>query len=297
MKKILKMGILFILILYLIPNKVEMKNRPTNSINKEKTPLECRKEKQNKWTDNINELILKGTGWRSRNGKEYYFENNEAYKGIKQVGGRTFYFDEETGIKQYGIVKKDYYELVLNKKTGEFIKKQYTPPYYNQKEESWKEENYGMGTLGGTGCAPTSMAMIFSSLKEQEIPPTTLAAYLYNETNTYNKLTIGTNGYGLPLAATYYGIHYKGISTKEELINELKIGRIVYAAMQEGIFSKPNSTHAIVLFRYKEENETYTYDPLERKNNTWIKIDTIWEERSREEDDLQGGYAMYSLYP
>ena len=281
MKSIKQM--IMIILLCLIPKEIEKDHWKENKI-------------ERNW-NNTNELLLKGTGWRTRNGKEYYYENNVASTGLKQIGGRTYYFDEKTFEKKYGVIKKEYYEIELDDKTGEWKRKKYIPTYYNQKDEKWREEIYGIGTLGGTGCAPTSMAMAFTSLKETKILPTEIASYLYQNTEEYNKNAIGTSGRGIIEASTAYGIKYKGIPTKEKLIEELKAGRIIYAAMSGEKFTEGNWTHAIIMFRHDpEQNATYTYDPLKIENNGWTKIDQIWEEQSMDPDDRTGGYSLYSLY-
>jgi len=47
-----------------------------------------------------------------------------------------------------------------------------TVHYYNQLDDRWKDEPYGkQGTIGSSGCGPTSLAMAVSSLTTQTIDP------------------------------------------------------------------------------------------------------------------------------
>ncbi|MBQ2639496.1 MAG: hypothetical protein IJF92_01900 [Bacilli bacterium] len=40
---------------------------------------------------------------------------------------------------------------------------------------------------------------------------------------------------------------------------------------------------------------TYVYDPLTTLKNGWVSTALIWNQRSRDPDDLRGGYALYAL--
>ena len=42
-------------------------------------------------------------------------------------------------------------------------------------------------------------------------------------------------------------------------------------------------------------SQTYTIDPLNTYNNTWIDTQTVWNQRSSDRDDCTGGAYFYAL--
>ena len=141
------------------------------------------------------------------------------------------------------------------------------------------------------------MAMAFTSILNREILPTEIGDYLYNNTDQFNKKYSGTSGLGIIYASDHYHVKWKGINSKEELIGELKQGKIVYGTMQNGKFATERWNHAIVMYDYKNESKekTYTLDPLNENNNGWTNIDLIWKEQCQDPDDRLGGFTFYSL--
>ena len=229
-------------------------------------------------------------------GKEYFFHGRNLKSGIIEVDGIRFYFDNITFEKRTKSVKTKYYDLIIDDNTGEFIKKQYKPVYYNQKDWRWSEIVYGNRTFGMTGCAPAGMAMAYTSILQREILPTEVADYLYYQTDQYNRYLPGTSGMGIIYASNKYGVKWTGIGSKDEMIRALKQGKIIYASMQDGKYAKPTYNHIIMMYDYNEsKNQTYTLDPLLTSNNGWNDVNQIWREQCMDPDDRTGGYAFYSL--
>ena len=140
------------------------------------------------------------------------------------------------------------------------------------------------------------MAMAFTSLKEQTILPTDVADYLYYNTDQFNKRLSGTSGMGIIYAANYYNVKLTPIYSKDQLIQELSNGKIVYAAMGNGKFATTKWNHAILIYDYKNDYaRTLASDPLNTGNNGLVEIDRIWNEKSKDPDDLSGGSALYAL--
>lgn len=81
----------------------------------------------------------------------------------------------------------------------------YKTPYYRQRDPRWASKVYGLSNLDKTGCVPTSLAMVFSSLSGKEVLPTTVADYLYNNTDQFNKQWTGTGAVGLLKAVDHWG--------------------------------------------------------------------------------------------
>ena len=170
----------------------------------------------------------------------------------------------------------------------------YNVPYYNQYDYRWKDIQYGLSKLGPRGCAPTAMAMAFSGIKGIEILPNEVADYLYYNTREFNKDVPGTTGLGIIYATNYFGIRRTGINSKEELDTALQQGKIVFAAMGNGIYGTAFWNHAIILKGYSN-GSTYSYDPLDTSKNIWVSTTTIWSQKSTDWDDYRGGSVFYAL--
>ena len=177
---------------------------------------------------------------------------------------------------------------------GVLIKIQYNPVYYSQKDSRWSRRLYGFREFGSSGCAPTSMAMAFSSILRKTILPTDVGDYLYNYTNEFNKRSGGTGGMGIIYASQHFGVKYTPINSKEEMQQSLDDGKIVFAAMGNGKFGTIHWNHAIIISHYKD-GEGYALDPLNRNNNGWVSIDLLFREQSKDKDDSRGGSNFYAL--
>ncbi len=249
------------------------------------------------WYQKEDGEVLTGEGLVNCEEKEFFIHGKFLEKGIIQIDDKNYYFDENNYTKQYGVINKNNYRIYLDSETGEYIRTQQIPVYYKQKDSRWTNKKYGKKTFGSTGCSPTSMAMAFTSILNREILPTEIGDYLYNNTDQFNKKYSGTSGLGIIYASDHYHVKWKGINSKEELIGELKQGKIVYGTMQNGKFATERWNHAIVMYDYKNESKekTYTLDPLNENNNGWTNIDLIWKEQCQDPDDRLGGFTFYSL--
>ncbi len=253
-------------------------------------------KEEGRWYQDKNGEVLIASGWQTVEGKEYYFEDKFVLCGMHEIEGKKYYFDDATCEKLTTTKRTKYKKIIINEETGEYIKTQYLPTYYSQKDQRWANKKYGLSTMGSTGCSPTSLAMIFTSYLAKEILPVDVAYDLYQNTSEFNRRMKGTSGKGVIYASNHFGIKYTGIDSKEKLVESLKEGKIVYAAMQNGTFATPRWNHAIIVFDYDESNDTtFAYDPLNTANNRWHKINLIWDEQSRDPDDRTGGYAIYAL--
>ncbi|WP_274641781.1 GBS Bsp-like repeat-containing protein [Streptococcus equinus] len=165
----------------------------------------------------------------------------------------------------------------------------YNTPYYNQRDGRWGGNRYGYYTLASTGCVPTSLAMVFSSLTGNEVLPTTVASYLYNNTVEFNRGTEGTTGNGILVASRQWGLTPTVINSSAALTSALKEGHHVVAAVQQDKFSPWGwgTSHEIVLKGYSNGN-TYVYDPYNASNNGWYSIELLWREQSTQAVDVNG---------
>lgn len=165
----------------------------------------------------------------------------------------------------------------------------YNTPYYNQRDGRWANTRYGYYTMASTGCVPTSLAMVFSSLTNTEVLPTTVASYLYNNTVEFNRGTEGTTGNGILVASRQWGLTPTVINSSAALTSALKEGHHVVAAVQQDKFSPwgYGTSHEIVLKGYSNGN-TYVSDPYNSANNGWYPIASLWNEQSTQSVDTRG---------
>ena len=241
-------------------------------------------------------VVNEETGLVTIDGKEYFFEDMYAQTGVITIDNKDYYFNEKTYNKEYNNCETKYKKYYLNKETGEVNRIQQKPVYSNQKDSRWSNIKIGLAYFGTTGCVPTSLAMAYTSIKEREILPIEVGRYLYENTDQFNKRLKGASGKAVIYASNHYGISYKNIYTKEDLINELEKGRIIYGTMQNGKFATPRWNHAILIYDYSNDKvKTIASDPLNTYNNGWVDIDLIWNEKNTDPDDLTGGSALYSL--
>ena len=242
---------------------------------------------------NSDGTLFTNSGFQVIEDKKYYFENNYVVKGEKNIDGETYYFDNKTGelkTGKYTINGNEYYY----DEYGKITKIQYIPVYYSQRDNRWSNTYYGSYNMKTSGCAPTALAMAFERILGKKILPIDVAYYLYWYTSEFNRTFSGSSGLAVQYASNHFGVKWKGLSTQTQVSNALSEGKIVFANVGPGRFTKPGLTHAIVL--YKNENEfTYAKDPYNVNNNGKVSISEVWQQRSTNPYDLRGGFAFYAL--
>ncbi|MFT0885423.1 GBS Bsp-like repeat-containing protein [Streptococcus agalactiae] len=157
----------------------------------------------------------------------------------------------------------------------------YNTPYFSQRDGRWASRRYGMATLGETGCVPTSLAMILSSLKGETVLPTQIADYLYHKTVEFNRGVQGTTSRGILKAAKEWGV--TALGTQANLVQALKDGYHVLAAVQNNVFVLHGS-HEIVLKGYNN-GLTHVSDPYTPSLSGWYPISQLWKEQSYYSED------------
>ncbi|GAA5350926.1 C39 family peptidase [Streptococcus uberis] len=159
--------------------------------------------------------------------------------------------------------------------------------YFNQNDPRWGWLQYGRWTMGVAGCAPTSLAMVFSELLGRTVLPTDVANYLYNNTDYFNKSVIGTKGLGIISASNGFGLNATSLANQNELIKALQDGYFVTGAVGNNKFTPYGGTHELVLKGYSNGN-TFAYDPYTRSNIGWYSVSRLWAEQSQDPDDRYG---------
>lgn len=137
--------------------------------------------------------------------------------------------------------------------------------YFNQGEEPWAGQLFGRDPIAGYGCGPTALAMVVSSLTEEEVDPAEMAAWAAEQgycapgSGSYLTIVEGT--------AAAYGLEVEGgeIPTAQELCQSLASGHIYVALMTRGHFT--NSGHFILLRGVTLAGDVLVADPNSRERS------------------------------
>lgn len=138
--------------------------------------------------------------------------------------------------------------------------------YYNQLDSRWKDTPYGKtGTIGKSGCDPTALSMVISSLIDKKIDPVQMSKWAYE--NGYYCEGSGSYHSLIPNAAKHFGLKVEGCTSKEpqKIVDALSSGKLVIAIMAKGHFT--SSGHFIVLRGVTDDQKILVADPASRKRS------------------------------
>lgn len=151
--------------------------------------------------------------------------------------------------------------------------------YFNQMDERYASKPYGTDYIGGSGCGPTSMAIVVSSLSGEIVDPEHMAQWAYE--NGYWCKGSGSYHALIPGAAAHWGLAVSGCSASEpqRILDALTEGKLVVAIMSKGHFT--NGGHFIVL-RGVKDGKILVADPgsYKRSGQLW-DLSIILNEASR----------------
>ena len=168
--------------------------------------------------------------------------------------------------------------------------------YYSQRDPRWASKWYGVSNMDQSGCVPTSLAMTFTDILGTVIAPTTVADYLYYNTNSFNKTSVaGTDADGIVLASKNWGLNSNVLSSIANIASALMSGQHVLAAVGASQFINYPYTHEIVLHGY-DNGKTYVRDPFNANNNGWYSLDYIHGVQSRDSMDTKLGAPFFSVF-
>ena len=168
--------------------------------------------------------------------------------------------------------------------------------YYSQRDPRWASKWYGVSNMDQSGCVPTSLAMTFTDILGTVIAPTTVADYLYYNTNSFNKTSVaGTDADGIVLASKNWGLKSNVLSSIANIASALMSGQHVLAAVGASQFINYPYTHEIVLHGY-DNGKTYVRDPFNANNNGWYSLDYIHGVQSRDSMDTKLGAPFFSVF-
>lgn len=168
--------------------------------------------------------------------------------------------------------------------------------YYSQRDPRWASKWYGVSNMDQSGCVPTSLAMTFTDILGTVIAPTTVADYLYYNTNSFNKTSVaGTDADGIVLASKNWGLKSNMLSSIANIASALMSGQHVLVAVGASQFINYPYTHEIVLHGY-DNGKTYVRDPFNANNNGWYSLDYIHGVQSRDAMDTKLGAPFFSIF-
>lgn len=142
--------------------------------------------------------------------------------------------------------------------------------YFSQLDKRWNQEPYGRtGTIGQSGCGPTALSIVISSLSNKRVTPLELSNWAYQ--NGYKCEGNGSYHSLIPAAAKQFNLNVEGVSTQEaqKIVDALADGKLVVAIMSKGHFT--SGGHFIVLRGVTEEGQILVADPasLKRSQQKW----------------------------
>jgi hypothetical protein len=186
-------------------------------------------------------------------------------------------------------IKAAFYALESKKKTTAicaFSDKPYAicggPIYYSQKDPRFSDAVFGGYTFGGTGCVPTSIAMVMGKL------PLDWAQELY-DAHLYNG---GAGGNAIVYAGKKANRAVKPIYSHSQLRELLSSGWAVIALCNPPI-APLGFSHAVVVYGLNGDMTTIL-DPLDGRRSGSLLVQEIWDARSM--DPINMGEAGTSLY-
>ena len=119
--------------------------------------------------------------------------------------------------------------------------------YYNQGEDPWATMSYGASTIKASGCGPTSLAIVVSTLTGQTVTPEMTCAFsIANGEYIYG---LGTC-HSFPMnAAHHWGLNCERVGKDRmgDIVNALKDGKMVVEICEAYTITGSGSGHFIVL--------------------------------------------------
>ena len=167
--------------------------------------------------------------------------------------------------------------------------------YYSQRDPRWAGKWYGVSNVDQSGCVPTSLAMTFTDILGRTILPTTVADYLYNNTDSFNKGEAGTDSDGIVAATRNWGLNSQLVNGASGIAEALMAGKHVLAAVGNSQFTSDPYTHELVLHGY-DNGRTYVRDPYNSGNNGWYSINYLHSIKSKDPMDNKLGAPFFSIF-
>ncbi|MHC5229564.1 GBS Bsp-like repeat-containing protein, partial [Enterococcus sp. LJL99] len=162
------------------------------------------------------------------------------------------------------------------------------PYYYSQLDGRWSNRQYGMSTLGPSGCVPTSMAMVLKGHFGINVTPIDTANRIYSF-GGFNQQYFGASGPDFVKGMNSYGKQVVVMNSLAELNDYLAKGYPVVMYVNVGI------GHAIVGHGYSN-GKTTIYDPYGQKfYSGQVSTSQLWNNPSEDYVDWTAGRPFFAV--
>lgn len=138
--------------------------------------------------------------------------------------------------------------------------------YYSQLDSRWRNVPYGRtGTIGTSGCGPTAMAIVVSSLTNRTVDPVTMSNWAVQ--NGYRAEGNGSFHSLIPGAARHWGLNVESDvrDNPQRIVDALTEGKLVVAIMARGHFTSRG--HYIVLRGVTSSGKILVADPASKSRS------------------------------
>lgn len=142
--------------------------------------------------------------------------------------------------------------------------------YYNQYDIRWKSLPYSSSTISKSGCAPTSMAMVVSTLSGTTVDPVQMCNWASQ--NGYYIEGTGTSWSFISAAASKWGLSCKdmGSGNASQVVKALSEGKLVVMSTGPGQYYGGQG-HFLVLRGVDENGKILVADPAskDKSERSW----------------------------
>ncbi|MCD7884736.1 MAG: transglycosylase SLT domain-containing protein [Lachnospiraceae bacterium] len=148
--------------------------------------------------------------------------------------------------------------------------------YFNQTEEPWASITYGSSTIRRSGCGPTSLAIVISTLTGGNVTPEMTAAYAIS--NGEYVAGVGTSHSFPTNAANHWGLTCErvGKNQMDYVVSSLKAGKLVVEICEAYTITGSGSGHFIVLTGVTQEGYITIADCASRERTAKVySVETI----------------------
>lgn len=198
-------------------------------------------KKHNFTTDFYEQKVLTTQrGWKNEGIAWYVYQAGD--KNGAEVGKKSGWYSINGTLKYYNASTTSY-------------TKQFSMPYYSQRDPRWVNKYYAGYTLGNTGCGMASIAMIVSGFGKA-ITPVQAADYAHTYGSFDRYPEVGSAQSDLTMVASHWGINYKVMSSSSQIASYLSQGYPATVCLDLG-----NGVRHIVVLRGYSGGYTTVTDP------------------------------------
>lgn len=239
------------------------------------------------------------TGWQKVNGKWYWMDSQGVMASSRWIGpyyvlsdgsmavsriiDNTWYVDSSglyikngtavVGARKYGFGPTGRMQYSANLDASGNVASLYwnNVTYYSQRDPRWAGERVGKYLFDGTGCGPTSAAMVMQTLYQQPYSPLDLGRY-FVRTTTFNQAQPGMWGREFKVMEKDYGNKLTITKDHSMIASALKNGDLVIIPVTRCLFAWYDE-HFVVMAGY-DNGATFVRDAYTPDNDgKWYNLD------------------------